>query len=84
MAGAKQYHKAPFLIAQAVVDSLAGEEMFSKAEMVKPGFINLRTIKGKGWPAKEAVPSNHAMRGPAFAGADEALAAMRAELAALQ
>ena len=50
----------------------------------KPGFINLRTIKGKGWPAKEAVPSNHAMRGPAFAGADEALAAMRAELAALQ
>ena len=41
MAGAKQYHKAPFLIAQAVVDNLAGEEMFSKAEMVKPGFINL-------------------------------------------
>ena len=34
MAGAKQYHKAPFLIAQAVVDNLAGEEMFSKAEMV--------------------------------------------------
>ena len=41
MVGAKQYHKAPFLIAQAVVDNLAGEEMFSKAEMVKPGFINL-------------------------------------------
>ncbi len=41
MAAAKQYHKAPFMIAQAVVDALAGEEMFSKVEMVKPGFINL-------------------------------------------
>ena len=50
----------------------------------KPGFINLRTIKGKGWPAKEGVPTNHAMRGPAFAGADEALEAMRKELAALE
>lgn len=50
----------------------------------KPGFINLRTIKGKGWPAKEGVPANHAMRGPAFAGADEALDAMRKELAAFE
>jgi arginyl-tRNA synthetase len=41
MAAAKQYHKAPFMIAQAVVDALAGEEMFAKVEMVKPGFINL-------------------------------------------
>ena len=41
MAGAKRYHKAPFMIAQAVVDAMAGEEMFSKIEMVKPGFINL-------------------------------------------
>ncbi|MCD7837919.1 MAG: arginine--tRNA ligase, partial [Clostridiales bacterium] len=41
MAAAKIYHKAPFLIAQAVVEKLAGEEMFSKAEMVRPGFINL-------------------------------------------
>jgi arginyl-tRNA synthetase len=41
MAAAKQYHKAPFMIAQAVVDALQGETMFSKVEMVKPGFINL-------------------------------------------
>ncbi|MCD7822053.1 MAG: arginine--tRNA ligase, partial [Clostridiales bacterium] len=41
MAAAKVYHKAPFLIAQAVVEQLAGEEMFSKAEAVRPGFINL-------------------------------------------
>ncbi|MCD8189842.1 MAG: arginine--tRNA ligase [Clostridiales bacterium] len=41
MSAAKVYHKAPFLIAQAVVEQLAGEEMFSKAEMVRPGFINL-------------------------------------------
>ncbi len=41
MAAAKQYHKAPFMIAQAVVDQMAGDEMFAKVEMVKPGFINL-------------------------------------------
>ena len=41
MAAAKQYRKAPFMIAQAVADALAGEEMFSKVEMVRPGFINL-------------------------------------------
>ena len=57
---------------------------WAKLNKNSPSVIVLDTIKGKGWPAKEAVPSNHAMRGPAFAGADEALAAMRAELAALQ
>ena len=41
MAAAKQYHKAPFMIAQAVVDQMADDEMFAKVEMVKPGFINL-------------------------------------------
>jgi arginyl-tRNA synthetase len=41
MSAAKLYHKAPFLIAQTVVDVLAGDEMFSKVEMVRPGFINL-------------------------------------------
>ncbi len=29
------------MIAQAVVEQLEGNEMFSKTEMVKPGFINL-------------------------------------------
>ncbi len=41
MAGAKTYHMAPFLIAQKVADVLAGDPMFSKVEMVRPGFINI-------------------------------------------
>ena len=41
MAGAKLYHKAPFLIAQQVADVLSAEPMFAKVEMVRPGFINL-------------------------------------------
>ena len=42
MPAAKQYHKAPIQIAEAVVAALAGEPMFSEVEAVKPGFINLR------------------------------------------
>jgi arginyl-tRNA synthetase len=45
MAGAKQYHKAPFMIADEVAAKLAeqGENsIFSSAESVKPGFLNLR------------------------------------------
>lgn len=49
----------------------------------KPGFINMNTIKGKGWPAKEAVNGNHAFRGAAFAGVDEVIENLRRELAAL-
>lgn len=41
MAAAKIYRKAPFMIAQKVVDVLAEEKMFSRCEMVRPGFINL-------------------------------------------
>lgn len=41
MAAAKEYHKAPFQIAEQVVDCLKETELFSKAEVVKPGFINL-------------------------------------------
>ena len=40
MAAAKQYHKAPFLIADEVAKCLP-EGLFSKAESVKPGFLNL-------------------------------------------
>ena len=49
----------------------------------KPGFIVLDTIKGKGWPAKEAVNGNHAFRGAAFAGVDEVIDGLRKELAEL-
>ena len=41
MAAAKEYHKAPFMIADDVVEKLNGEAMFSMVESVKPGFINM-------------------------------------------
>ena len=42
MAGAKAYKKAPFMIAEDVVAHLAESRVFSMAEVVKPGFINLK------------------------------------------
>ena len=42
MAGAKAYKKAPFMIADDVVANLKGSRIFSMAEVVKPGFINLK------------------------------------------
>lgn len=41
MAAAKQYHKAPIMIANEVVEKLAGETMFSLCQAVAPGFINV-------------------------------------------
>lgn len=42
MAAAKQYKKAPFMIADTVAEKLQENEMFSSAESVKPGFLNLK------------------------------------------
>ncbi len=42
MKAAKEYHKAPIQIAEAVVAQLKENPAFSTAEAVKPGFINLR------------------------------------------
>lgn len=42
MPAAKQYHKAPIAIAEAVVAELQNNPSFSSVEAVKPGFINLR------------------------------------------
>ena len=42
MAGAKAYKKAPFMIADDVVEHLKDSAVFSMAEVVKPGFINLK------------------------------------------
>ncbi|MDC7286403.1 arginine--tRNA ligase [Blautia schinkii] len=42
MAGAKAYKKAPFMIADEVVANLGESRVFSMAEVVKPGFINLK------------------------------------------
>ena len=44
MAAAKEYKKAPFMIADEIVSYIkesGNTEMFSMIEMVKPGFINL-------------------------------------------
>lgn len=42
MAAAKEYKKAPFMIADEVAEKLAENPMFSMAESVKPGFLNLK------------------------------------------
>ena len=42
MAAAKEYKKAPFMIADEVVEKLAVNPMFTMAESVKPGFLNLK------------------------------------------
>ena len=39
---AKQYHKAPFMIADAVAEQLQDNAMFSMVDSVKPGFLNLK------------------------------------------
>lgn len=52
MPAAKAAHKAPILIANDVVAKLQGGEIFSFAEAVNPGFINLRV--------REAYLADHA------------------------
>ncbi len=42
MAGAKKYKKAPLMIAEEVCAVLAENDIFSQAEAVRPGFINLK------------------------------------------
>ncbi len=42
LAAAKEYKKAPFLIAEETAAKLAENKMFSAAEAVKPGFLNLK------------------------------------------
>ena len=41
MAGAKKYKKAPVMIANEVAEFLENSEVFEKAEVVPPGFLNL-------------------------------------------
>lgn len=41
MAGARQYHKAPFMIAEDVAAQLQNSDIFKDVAVVKPGFINL-------------------------------------------
>ena len=42
MAAAKQYRKAPIMIANAVVEKLQDSECFAEVTAVNPGFINMK------------------------------------------
>ena len=42
MAAAKEYHKAPIMIANAVVEELAKSELLDEVQAVNPGFINMK------------------------------------------
>lgn len=42
MSAAKEYHCAPFMISDKIAEALKGHPMFSLAESVKPGFLNLK------------------------------------------
>ena len=42
MAGAKQYHKAPIMIANDVAAKLEGSKVFDEVNAVAPGFLNLK------------------------------------------
>lgn len=42
MAGAKKFRKAPIAIAGEVAEKLQGSRVFSQAEAVAPGFLNLK------------------------------------------
>ena len=42
MAGAKQYHKAPIMIANEVAAHCADSRVFSQVTAVAPGFLNLK------------------------------------------
>lgn len=46
MAGAKQYKKAPIMIANDVAAKLSGSKVFERAQAVAPGFLNL-TLKNE-------------------------------------
>ncbi|MBD5534030.1 MAG: arginine--tRNA ligase [Lachnospiraceae bacterium] len=42
MAGAKQYHKAPMIIAGEVAEKLKEQSVFTKVDAAAPGFLNLK------------------------------------------
>lgn len=42
LAAAKEYHKAPIMMAQEVVDLLASEDAFEEITAQAPGFINMK------------------------------------------
>ncbi|MBQ9142795.1 MAG: arginine--tRNA ligase [Lachnospiraceae bacterium] len=45
MAGAKQYKKAPIMIANDVAEKLADSKVFAEVNAVSPGFLNLKVTE---------------------------------------
>jgi arginyl-tRNA synthetase len=45
LSAAKQYKKAPFIIADEIVEKCKDSEEFEKIEVIKPGFINIDISK---------------------------------------
>ena len=45
LSAAKKYKKAPFIIAEEVVEKCKGCKEFEKIEVIKPGFININVSK---------------------------------------
>ncbi|MCH5257218.1 MAG: arginine--tRNA ligase [Lachnospiraceae bacterium] len=45
MAGAKQYHKAPIMVANEVAGKLENSTIFSEVTAVAPGFLNLKVTE---------------------------------------
>ena len=45
LAGAKEYHKAPVMIAKEVAEQLCSNDAFESVEAVNPGFLNIKLSK---------------------------------------
>ena len=55
MAAAKEYHKAPIMIANAVVEAMQGSEVFGEVQAVNPGFINMKVNNEYGMEKDERM-----------------------------
>ena len=53
MAAAKEYKKAPFMIADEIVEKLKDNPVFEQIESVKPGFINIKLSNGSGFTEEQ-------------------------------
>ena len=49
----------------------------------KPGFINMNTVKGKGWPEKESINGNHGVKGMTLDSVKDVVACLQAEMNSL-
>lgn len=49
----------------------------------KPGFVNMNTVKGKGWPEKEGINGNHGIKGMTPDTVKDVVAGLQAQINAL-